>query len=116
MIVRYGDLGPHVNNYMTEHSRLDAIAKAHIAGTLNQLDRSRQYESAGAPELLRSLNEAWSKIRVCEKSILAKDARISELESKVTTYKVKNMALIAILTGIGWEGVKVIAAYVLHLQ
>lgn len=95
---------------------MNAIAKAHLVGTFNQVDRARQYEDPTAPELLRSLNEAWSKIRVCEKSILTKDARIADLEKKITSYKIKNIALTAILTGLAWEGVKFIAAYVLHLQ
>lgn len=102
---------------LATHDRImDAISRAHLVGTFNQVDRSKQYEDPTNHELLKSLNEAWSKIRVCEKSILAKDARIAQLESRVSRYKVVNMALTSILTYLAFEGVKFIAAYVLHLQ
>lgn len=95
---------------------MDAISRAHLVGTFNAVDRSKQYENPTNEELLKSLNEAWTKIRVCEKSILAKDARIAQLETRVSRYKVVNTALISLLTYIGLEGLKFIAANFLHLQ
>ena len=50
-------------------------AQAVKVGTINAIDRSRQYTRADAGELLRSLNEAWAKIRTLE-SARAQDGKI----------------------------------------
>jgi hypothetical protein len=57
------------------------------------------------------VNEAWSKIRVCEKAITSKDLAILNLEQRVSRYKFLNIALTSILTGLAWEGVKALVAY-----
>lgn len=75
-------------------------------GTYNQIDRSKQYTRADAPELLRSLNEAWSKIRALEAASLKKDAVIAEMRRKVTSYRIRYTTLVAIITGLAWEGVR----------
>jgi predicted nucleic acid-binding Zn-ribbon protein len=91
----------------------DAIENAKKAGTLNALDRSRQYTEPTQHELLASLNEAWTKIRTCEKSILAKDAQISQLSRKVGNYRLVNIALTSILTGLAWEGMRALVPWVI---
>jgi len=75
-------------------------------GTYNAIDRSKQYTRADNAELLRSLNEAWTKIRTCEKSIGQKDAAIVELKKQLGRYKVVNIALTSIVTTLAWEGLK----------
>jgi hypothetical protein len=75
------------------------------------VDRSKQYENPDNHELLRAVNEAWSKIRVCEKAITSKDLAILNLEQRVSRYKFLNIALTSILTGLAWEGVKALVAY-----
>ncbi len=88
---------------------MSAIEKAKQAGTLHAIDRSNQYTRADNAELLRAVNEAWAKIRICEQSIRAKDTQITELHQKLKNYKWKNAALTSILTALAWEGVKALA-------
>jgi len=87
---------------------------AQRAGTYNAIDRSKQYTRADNPELLRSLNEAWSKIRRLEQSVLQKDVEIGIMQAKVRSYRVANTALISIFTGLAWEGVKHLMPIVLR--
>jgi hypothetical protein len=91
--------------------KIDAIRLAHAVGTYDKVDRSKQYENPDNHELLRAVNEAWSKIRVCEKAITSKDLAILNLEQRVSRYKFLNIALTSILTGLAWEGVKALVAY-----
>ena len=91
--------------------RYNAISKAQNLGTYNALDRSQQYQGVETPELLRSLNEAWTKIRNLEREGCTKDSEILSLKHSVTSYKVANIALTSIITGLAWEGIK----YVLPL-
>jgi hypothetical protein len=81
-------------------------------GTYNQVDRSKQYTRAEAPELLRSLNEAWSKIRMLEASSLRKDAVIADQNQRIGRYRVGYTTLIAIITGVCWEGVRALVPMV----
>lgn len=60
------------------------IAQARKIGTYNALDRSRQYQGPGRAEpreLLRAVNEAWTKIRALEKDKLADRLAIAELKA-----------------------------------
>lgn len=82
-------------------------------GTYNQIDRSKQYTRADNSELLRSLNDAWSKIRTLEAASLRKDAVIAEQNSKIGRYRVGYTTLIAIITGVCWEGVRALAPIVM---
>lgn len=75
-------------------------------GTYNQIDRSKQYTRADNGELLRSLNEAWSKIRSLEATNLRKDAVIAELHSKVRRYRTGYTVFVSIITGLAWEGLR----------
>jgi hypothetical protein len=76
------------------------------SSTYNAIDRSKQYTRSDNPELLRSLNEAWSKIRRLEQSLLQKDVEIGIMQAKVRSYRLVNTALISICTGLAWEGAK----------
>lgn len=60
-----------------------AIETAKRLGTYDAIDRSKQYERADNRELLRAVNEAWSKIRAYEKHLTEKDAAILELRRKL---------------------------------
>ncbi len=83
-------------------------------GTANKIDRSNQYTRADANELLRSLNTAWTKIRTLEVASLNKDAKIIDLQAKVRRYRVGYTTLIAIITGLCWEGVRALVPIVLR--
>jgi hypothetical protein len=74
-------------------------------GTVNQIDRAKQYTRADNPELLRSLNEAWSKIRALE-AARAEDAKIIDrLHKKLGSQWRHNLvtALISAATALAWE-------------
>jgi hypothetical protein len=78
---------------------------AEKVGTVNRLDRSRQYTRADAGELLRSLNTAWSKIRLLEQG-RAKDAVIiaalhKNLRRKWVGYLMA--ALVSAGVALAWE-------------
>jgi len=87
------------------------IEKAKQVGTLNATDRSRQYTALTDAELLRSLNEAWTKIRCLEKSNLTKDADIAKLKKKLSRYRIVNIALTSILTTLAWEGLQALVHF-----
>jgi len=78
----------------------------HLVGTFNKIDRSKQYTRADAAELLRSLNLAWTRIRQLEELNLKKDLEIGVLKRKVRNYRIANTALISIITGLAWEGLR----------
>lgn len=87
-----------------------------VLGTYNQVDRSRQYTRADNDELLRSLNEAWSKIRLLEAG-RAKDAVIiaglhQNLRRKWVGYVVA--ALISAGVAVAWEFGMLVAPMVLR--
>jgi len=75
-------------------------------GTYNQIDRSRQYTRADGPELLRSLNEAWSKIRTCERELTKRDTAIAELREKLKKSQIVNVALTSIITALAVKGLE----------
>lgn len=93
----------------------DAIAQAERLGTLNQIDRSRQYQEPNNRELLRAVNEAWAKIRTLEREAGKKDQMIGALNDRVKTYRAAHVTLIAIITGLAWEGLKVLAPICIRL-
>lgn len=91
---------------MTREPQPEILKRAEQLGTLHAIDRSKQYEQAKYPDLLRAVNEAWSKIRSCEKSITQRDQAIETLKKRVSHYRIINIALTSIITGLAWEGVK----------
>lgn len=88
------------------------IEKAKRAGTLNALDRSQQYIEPSAGELLRSLNEAWPKIRKLETLNDTKDEEIRGLRRVVGRYQIANIVLTSIITGLAWEGLKALVTLI----
>lgn len=75
-------------------------------GTYNQIDRSRQYTRADGPELLRSLNEAWSRIRGCQQELAKKDLAIADLRNKLNRSQVANVVLTSIVTALAVKGLE----------
>lgn len=74
------------------------------------------YARASNDELLRSLNEAWTKIRALEKELAKKDEAIAILrhelaqsKKKTRRYRISTIALTSVITGLAWEGVKALA-------
>jgi hypothetical protein len=92
--------------------KMDIIAQAKAAGTLNELDRARQYQKATPQDLLRSLNEAWLKIRRLEGANAKKDGVINELRQKLNRALTVNVVLTLVVLGL-WELVKFGLPYVL---
>lgn len=81
-------------------------------GTVNLLDRSRQYTRTDTGELLRSLNQAWTKIRLVEQESRKKDLAIHELHQRIASYRAGMIALTSVITGLCWEGVRFLAPIV----
>lgn len=81
-------------------------AQAVKVGTINAIDRSRQYTRADNPELLRSLNEAWAKIRLVEQDNRRKDVALGLLHARVARYRGSVILLTSIVSGLAWEGLK----------
>lgn len=93
---------------------MTAIERAKAIGTYNQVDRSKQYQAASHAELVEQVNEAWSKIRRCEHALKDRDKQIEVLIDKVRVYKLKYTAVVAVITGLAWEGLKVLIPMLLH--
>ena len=74
-----------------------APPQAHRVGTVNQVDRSRQYTRTDNIELLRSLNEAWAKIRTLE-SARAQDGKIIDALHKRLGSKWKGILVTALIS------------------
>lgn len=87
---------------------MNAVDRARELGTLGAADRSRQYTSPSAPDLLHSLNTAWEKIRLLESGRRQDALVISGLRERVKRYKIINIALTSIVTGLAWEGLKLL--------
>jgi hypothetical protein len=92
----------------------DAIEHAKACGTLNALDRSKQYPGMDHELLTRAVNDAWTKIRICERDLSKKEHAIEDLRKKLRNYRVANIALTSVLTGLAWEGLKALIALVHH--
>lgn len=82
------------------------IEKAKQLGTFDKIDRSPQYQEPEPRELLRAVNEAWSKIRSCEKELTKKDLAIAQLREKLRTSNRWSIPVTSIITGLCWEGLK----------
>lgn len=99
---------------------MDPLQLASQLGTLNAPDRSKQYRRSDNDELLRSLNELWKAKRLLEVALADRDKQIGELHSRVEQrdklikeqaiyirgYKIANIALTSVITGLAWEGLK----------
>jgi hypothetical protein len=92
---------------------LNAVDRAKEIGTYNALDRSAQYPLDDAPKFKKAINEAWAKIHYCERELRAKEAAIKELTKQLGRYKIANIALTSILTGLAWEGTKAFLKWLL---
>jgi hypothetical protein len=84
----------------------DVETQAKIAGTYNALDRSRQYRREEPREILRAVNEAWTKIRKLENEGIRKDAEIAKLYEKLRRSNFVNVALTAIITSLASIGLE----------
>lgn len=74
------------------------------------------YARASNDELLRSLNEAWTKIRALEKELAKKDEAIAVLRHELAQsnkrtrrYRISTIALTSVITGLAWKGVEALA-------
>ena len=66
--------------------RVNAIEKAKQLGTYNAIDRSRQYEQVSNADLVRAVNEAFTKLRTHERTLAPKDeitALRKQVESRI---------------------------------
>jgi hypothetical protein len=77
-----------------------------LAGTVDAIDRSRQYQEPNPKDMLRAINEGWAKTRENEKAIRQKDIQIAELKKKFCFCKIKNVALISIISGLALKGLE----------
>jgi len=87
------------------------IEKAKQLGTFDKVDRTPQYQEPEPRELLRAVNEAWTKIRTCEKELSKKDLAIAQLTAKLNRANRRNIVLTSIITGLCWEGLKAVVAH-----
>jgi hypothetical protein len=86
----------------------DVESQAKLAGTFNALDRSRQYRRDEPRELLRAVNEAWTKIRKLENEGTRKDAEIAKLYNKLRRSNFVNVTLTAIITSLAMKGLELL--------
>lgn len=93
---------------------IEPISKAHLVGTFNQIDRSKQYTEPDAKELLHAVNSAWSKIRACESELGKKQEAIEALKRKVAHYRIANSLLTSILTVLAFKGLEALLPYLVH--
>jgi hypothetical protein len=83
----------------------NAIERAKACGTLNESDRSKQYPLSNEKQIIDAVNLALTKARINEKALAAK-ADNEHLRRQLRKYRVANIALTSILTGLAWEGLK----------
>lgn len=106
--MRFDEIEPHTHK--TYDRIMDAITKAHAVGTFNAIDRSKQYANPDHAEMLRALNEAWSKIRRIETLSDEKDVTIRDLKDqlgkKLRRNRLWNTALIC-----AWEIIRTALPY-----
>lgn len=84
------------------------LAKAKIIGTYNALDRSRQYTREDPRELLRAVNEAWTKIRKMENELIRRDSMIADLRDKLRRSQIVNITLTSIITALAVKGLELL--------
>lgn len=87
----------------------DPLAKAKVIGTYNVLDRSKQYTREDPRELLRAVNEAWTKIRSLERELVKRDTSIAQLQDKLRRVQIVNMTLTSIITALAVKGLEFLA-------
>jgi hypothetical protein len=95
--------------------RVTAVEHSKVLGTYQAEDRSKQYTRADNAELLRAVNEAWNKIRNCEKFLNKKDLEIADLRKRLKHYRVAYTILVSIITGLAWEGLKALTPIAIQL-
>lgn len=88
---------------------VDTILRAQQLGTYNAVDRSRQYEDVSERQMLRQLNEAWSKIRELQKSVADKERQIANLASRLKHCNWVRRSLTSIIVYMAFEGLKALA-------
>jgi hypothetical protein len=87
---------------------MTALDKARMVGTVDQVNRAAQYTVPEPRELLRAVNEAWSKIRTLENGLTQRDAKIAELRNRLRRVQYVNVALTSIVTALAVKGLEVI--------
>jgi len=85
---------------------MSILDKARVIGTYNQVNRAAQYTREDPRELLRAVNEAWTKIRTLEKENGKKDAAIAELHDKLRRSQIVNVTLTSIITALAFKGLE----------
>lgn len=86
--------------------KMGAIEKARVVGTYNADNRAAQYTTPEPRELLRAVNEAWTKIRVLEKERMADSAIIADLRNKLNHSQIVNVTLTSIITALAVKGLE----------
>jgi len=95
---------------------LPAIERAKKCGTLNALDRSRQYAGATEAEYRSAVDKAHEHLRAHDKALSSKDAEIQALRDGRHRDRWIISALISVLTSPAWlpwaiESVKSLLAH-----
>ncbi len=98
--MRFSDIQRLVNSIYDRV--MTPIEQAKQLGTYNAIDRSRQYFHQDPKDLLRAVNEAWAKIRSCEKELTKRDQKIADLQRKLDRAKLINAGLTFVVIGL-WE-------------
>jgi hypothetical protein len=103
-----------IHNFLSAHEKymIEILRHAEQVGTVNQVDRSAQYDPQNFPaqlpppdspkQLLKAANEAWSKIRDFERKLAAKDNQIAVLTDQLKRANRKIVVLGTVLTSPGW--------------
>ena len=86
--------------------KMGILEKARVVGTYNADNRAAQYTTPEPRELLRAVNEAWTKIRVLEKELLKRDSAIAALREKLRRSQFVNVTLTSIITALAFRGLE----------
>jgi len=84
-----------------ELAKAKGRAVALQCGTLDRLDRSRQYPLDDHRKIVEAVNKSFQKDREKEK-------KISELEEKLKRSNIENIVLTSIVTGLALEGIRIV--------
>lgn len=90
----------------------NALEHAKACGTLNAADRSAQYPLNTEKQIIAAVNLALTKARINEKALIAK-ADNEQLRRQLRNYRLVNIALTSILTGLAWEGIRALVPWVI---
>jgi hypothetical protein len=82
-----------------------AIERAKACGTLDKADRSNQYPLNTEKQIIDAVNLALTKARLNEKALASK-AENATLHRQLRNYRVVNIALTSIITGLAWKGLE----------